>query len=93
MFVLQLRQEDQVLDMAAATPTSSTSRRPRDPAQPDVEIGSFRRMEEIGRGSFATVYKATHTVSMPSFLLDKLCLITTTVEARRAYLDGETYPS
>lgn len=30
--------------------------------QPEVTIGSFKRMEEIGRGSFATVYKAVHTV-------------------------------
>ena len=29
-------------------------------------------MEEIGRGSFATVYKATHTVSILRLLRDKL---------------------
>jgi len=28
----------------------------------DERIGSFQRQEEIGRGSFATVYKALHTV-------------------------------
>lgn len=28
-----------------------------------MTIGNFRRMEEIGRGSFATVYKAIHVVS------------------------------
>ena len=65
--------------MAAAAPTPSASRRARDPAQQDVEIGSFRRMEEIGRGSFATVYKATHTVSILR-LLDKLCSTATTRE-------------
>ncbi|MCJ1319199.1 Serine/threonine-protein kinase [Xylographa vitiligo] len=63
--------------MAAVTPTPSTSRRSRDPAQQEVEIGSFKRMEEIGRGSFATVYKATHTkrggyVAIKSVNLSKL---------------------
>lgn len=44
----------------ASTPTqSSASRRSRD----SERIGSFQRHEEIGRGSFATVYKAIHTVS------------------------------
>ena len=28
-----------------------------------MAIGSFRRLEEIGRGSFATVYKAAYSVS------------------------------
>ena len=69
--------------MAAATPTPSTSRRTRDPAQQDVEIGSFRRMEEIGRGSFATVYKATHTVSILRLLSDELCSIATTLQPLR----------
>ena len=58
--------------MAAATPGPSLSRRPRDPAQAEVDIGSFKRMEEIGRGSFATVYKAMHTVSKT--LLQLQCL-------------------
>ena len=42
---------------------ASASRRSHESSQGDVDIGSFRRMEEIGRGSFATVYKAMHTVS------------------------------
>lgn len=52
--------------MAAPTPGPSTSRRPRESTQGDVDIGSFRRLEEIGKGSFATVYKAMHTVSTRS---------------------------
>lgn len=53
--------------MAAPTPGPSASRRPRESTQGDVDIGSFRRLEEIGKGSFATVYKAMHTVSTRSF--------------------------
>lgn len=34
-----------------------------------MAVGSYRRLEEIGRGSFATVYKAARTVSScPDFL-------------------------
>lgn len=34
-----------------------------------MAVGSYRRLEEIGRGSFATVYKASHSVSSrPDFL-------------------------
>ena len=49
-----------------ASTTSSSSRRSRD----SDRIGSFQRQEEIGRGSFATVYKAVHIVSheMPQLL-------------------------
>lgn len=46
-------------------PGPSTSRRSRELAQADVDIGSFTKKEEIGRGSFATVYKAKHSVSGP----------------------------
>ncbi|KAL8773202.1 MAG: hypothetical protein Q9209_001878 [Squamulea sp. 1 TL-2023] len=49
--------------MAAPTPASSTSRRPRAPGQGEMSVGSFRRLEEIGKGSFATVYKATYSKS------------------------------
>lgn len=51
--------------MAARQPTSSSSspRRTKDPVQEEMAIGSFRRLEEIGRGSFATVYKAAYSVS------------------------------
>lgn len=45
--------------MASTTSQPSTSRRSKD----SDRIGSFQRHEEIGRGSFATVYKAVHTVS------------------------------
>ncbi len=45
--------------MASTTPHPSTPRRSRD----SDKIGSFQREGEIGKGSFATVYKAVHTVS------------------------------
>lgn len=46
--------------MASTNPSTQTPRRSRD----SEKVGSsFRKQEEIGRGSFATVYKATHTVS------------------------------
>ncbi|EXJ96428.1 ULK/ULK protein kinase [Capronia coronata CBS 617.96] len=43
--------------MASTTYQSSTPRRSKE----SDRIGSFQRHEEIGRGSFATVYKAIHT--------------------------------
>ncbi|KAI9777032.1 MAG: Serine/threonine-protein kinase [Candelina submexicana] len=46
--------------MAAQAPPSSGSRRSRDTESGDMTIGNFRRLEEIGKGSFATVYKAAH---------------------------------
>ncbi|KAL8659726.1 MAG: hypothetical protein Q9226_000282 [Calogaya cf. arnoldii] len=49
--------------MAAPTAASSPSRRPRTSAQGEMSVGSFRRLEEIGKGSFATVYKATYSKS------------------------------
>ncbi|KAL8808332.1 MAG: hypothetical protein Q9182_000152 [Xanthomendoza sp. 2 TL-2023] len=46
--------------MAAPTPgPSGTKRR----GQGEMSVGSFRRLEEIGKGSFATVYKATYSKS------------------------------
>ncbi|KAL8674334.1 MAG: hypothetical protein Q9168_001263 [Polycauliona sp. 1 TL-2023] len=48
---------------APASAPSSTPRRPRPPAQGEMSVGSFRRLEEIGKGSFATVYKATYSKS------------------------------
>ncbi|KAL9590054.1 MAG: hypothetical protein Q9203_001158 [Teloschistes exilis] len=47
--------------MAAPTPGPSTSKRPRAPGSGEMSVGSFRRLEEIGKGSFATVYKATYS--------------------------------
>ena len=44
----------------------SPSRRvvpPSTDAEPDVQIGDFVRGREIGKGSFATVYLASHRVS------------------------------
>jgi len=45
--------------MAALAPQSAAPRRSRE----SNAVGSFTKMEEIGRGSFATVYKAVHVVS------------------------------
>lgn len=50
--------------MAARQPIPTSSRRPRESTQGEMAIGSFRRLEEIGRGSFATVYKAAYSVSL-----------------------------
>ncbi|KAI9818070.1 MAG: Serine/threonine-protein kinase ulk2 [Pycnora praestabilis] len=63
--------------MAAQPPAPSSSRRSRESGQGDMTIGNFRRMEEIGRGSFATVYKAVHVkkgafVAIKSVHLQKL---------------------
>ncbi|KAF7514038.1 hypothetical protein GJ744_004363 [Endocarpon pusillum] len=46
--------------MAAALVQPNTSARSRDGTKPGSSVGVFNKMEEIGRGSFATVYKATH---------------------------------
>lgn len=45
--------------MATTHSQPSTARRSKE----SERIGAFQRQEEIGRGSFATVYKAIHTVS------------------------------
>jgi hypothetical protein len=34
-----------------------------------MAVGTFRKMEEIGKGSFATVYKASVSVRYHLFLL------------------------
>ncbi|KAI9880292.1 MAG: Serine/threonine-protein kinase [Pleopsidium flavum] len=62
---------------AQPPPPSSTSRRSREAVQGDLTIGNFKRMEEIGRGSFATVYRAVHVkngayVAVKSVHLQKL---------------------
>ena len=47
-----------------------------------MAVGSFRRLEEVGRGSFATVYKGSMSVSEAySSFLNKVC-----VHARRNLL-------
>lgn len=46
--------------MAARQPPSSSSRRGR---TGDLAVGSFRIGNEIGKGSFATVYRGHHAVS------------------------------
>ena len=50
--------------MAARSNVPSASRRPGEAGQRGMTIGSFTRLEEIGRGSFATVYKAAYSVSI-----------------------------
>ncbi|KAI9834839.1 MAG: Serine/threonine-protein kinase [Sarea resinae] len=63
--------------MAALPLPSSSSRRSREAVQGEVSIGQFRRLEEIGRGSFATVYKGVQVkrgsfVAIKSVHLQKL---------------------
>ncbi|KAL8941024.1 MAG: hypothetical protein Q9211_002000, partial [Gyalolechia sp. 1 TL-2023] len=57
---------------------ASTSRPTRGPGQGEMSVGSFRRLEEIGKGSFATVYKATYSVSSRASI-DPFRLISPTV--------------
>ncbi|KAI4206461.1 MAG: hypothetical protein LQ346_001087 [Caloplaca aetnensis] len=47
--------------MAAPATGPSASRPIRGPGHGEMSVGSFRRLEEIGKGSFATVYKATYS--------------------------------
>ncbi|KAL8942056.1 MAG: hypothetical protein Q9216_001868 [Gyalolechia sp. 2 TL-2023] len=56
--------------MAAPTSAPSTSRSARGPERGEMSVGSFRRLEEIGKGSFATVYKATYS-KKPGFVAIK----------------------
>ncbi|KAB8336877.1 hypothetical protein FH972_021185 [Carpinus fangiana] len=44
--------------MATPQPSSSTSRRPS--SNGEVYVGQYKRLEAIGKGSFAIVYKAVH---------------------------------
>lgn len=46
---------------------SQHSRRSRETAHPRMTIGRYTRLEEIGRGSFATVYQGMHNVSQIVF--------------------------
>ncbi|KAJ5610715.1 hypothetical protein N7510_007434 [Penicillium lagena] len=42
---------------------SQHSRRSRESTRPEMSIGRYTRLDEIGRGSFATVYQGVHTKS------------------------------
>lgn len=42
---------------------SSHSRRPREASGSQMPVGRYTRLDEIGRGSFATVYQGVHTKS------------------------------
>lgn len=44
--------------------SSHHSRRPRDASGTQMPVGRYTRLDEIGRGSFATVYQGVHTVSV-----------------------------
>lgn len=48
--------------------TTRHSRRSREGRPPEITIGRYTRLDEIGRGSFATVYQGVHTVCNPSTL-------------------------
>ncbi len=51
-----------------ATPGPQSAAAPRRSRESNT-VGSFQKLEEIGRGSFATVYKAVHVVSSRKTLL------------------------
>ncbi|CDM33671.1 hypothetical protein DTO013E5_1446 [Penicillium roqueforti] len=56
---------------------SQHSRRSREPPRSEMSIGRYTRLDEIGRGSFATVYQGIHTqtrtfVAIKSVNLSKL---------------------
>ncbi|KAJ5129867.1 uncharacterized protein N7515_005906 [Penicillium bovifimosum] len=56
---------------------SQQPRRSRQSTRPEMSIGSYTRLDEIGRGSFATVYQGVHTrsktvVAIKSVNLSKL---------------------
>lgn len=50
-----------------ATPSAESSKRAKavvDDEQMNLRIGQYTRLNEIGRGSFATVYRGTHNVRL-----------------------------
>ncbi|KAJ5550405.1 hypothetical protein N7461_005103 [Penicillium sp. DV-2018c] len=56
---------------------SQHTRKTRESTRPEMSIGSYTRLDEIGRGSFATVYQGIHTrsktfVAIKSVNLSKL---------------------
>lgn len=54
--------------------SSQHPRRPREVSE--MPIGRYTRLDEIGRGSFATVYQGVHTVSLVfSFVPCRLLVI------------------
>lgn len=53
--------------------SSHHPRRPRDASGSQLPIGRYTRLDEIGRGSFATVYQGVHTVSSLPFQLPCVC--------------------
>lgn len=52
------------LRMASAQPVPSSTRRNRDASHAEVPIGRYIRLDQIGRGSFATVYQGIHAVRL-----------------------------
>lgn len=46
-------------------PSPMAPNRAQDTGKGDSAVGTYKKMEEIGRGSFATVYKAIYLVSIP----------------------------
>lgn len=51
-----------IMASQAQAPASSTSRRPKEPDPTESYVGQFKKQVEIGKGSFATVFRAIHTV-------------------------------
>jgi len=46
-------------------PSAPSRRRLPPPKEPLVIIGDYQRLNEIGKGSFAMVYRGVHVVSHP----------------------------
>ncbi len=61
--------------MAAPAPApSSSSRRTKDANQTDAVVGQFKIQMEIGKGSFATVYRAIHSVGGACAICRRECV-------------------
>lgn len=56
--------------MASAQPVPSSTRRNRDVSHTEVPIGRYIRLDQIGRGSFATVYQGVHAVCLSLYTFD-----------------------
>lgn len=58
------------LNRSVKAMASQHTRRPRESSRPELAIGRYTRLDEIGRGSFATVYQGVHTVSSEFEMMD-----------------------
>jgi hypothetical protein len=65
-------------------------RRLQPPAEPTVLIGDYRRLNEIGKGSFAMVYRGMHVVSIPLCGLFVSPCLARTIRRNGIRLHGKT---